>query len=80
MRFVYLIAHVLEQSDRIRGKTAIDVQLVRFPLMVDAGKIDGILYIHSKINQIDYHRNTAVTIVGPPGAPSTRNSLPSLSG
>src|SRR5260370_3270869 len=49
------IAGFFEQSNRVRGKAALDIETVRLPLMVDTGKIDRVLQIHTEIDDVQHH-------------------------
>src|SRR6266478_4290927 len=53
--FFDVIAGLFKQSNRVRRKTALDIETVGLPLMVDAGKIDGVLQIHTEIDDAQYH-------------------------
>src|ERR1700678_3985622 len=49
------IAHAFEGGDRIGRNAALDCKAVRLPLIVDAGKVHGILQAHSEINDVYNH-------------------------
>src|ERR1700674_2161464 len=54
-RFFDAVSGFLEQSNRVRRNAALDIEAVGLPLMVDAGKIDGVLQVHTEIDDVQHH-------------------------
>lgn len=51
--FFNVVSILLEQGNGVRGNAALDVKSIRFPLMMDAGKVDGLLDVHAEIDDVE---------------------------